>query len=213
MPEYGVVVCKLCGFAIIPHEFAGHLRRAHRQWDRETQQRVHEVFAGLPNVAQVPEEVTYPEADARPIEWLPVYTNGFRCRGVDAAGQACSYVCRGTKATHIGTHCRRIHGWSSNQARGRSRGGPGGPPTNRIWEEQQHCQRFFKMRAWQRFFVVSQAVEAPARDAMRALLGQIQERREELRKESAIPAENARSVADPWTRRPTTTGPRSACPG
>ncbi|GIZ36530.1 hypothetical protein CKM354_001215300 [Cercospora kikuchii] len=198
LPEYGVVVCKPCGFAIIPHEFAGHLRRAHRQWDREMQQRVHEVFAGLSDVAQAPEEVTYPEAGARPIEWLPVYTDGFRCRGVDAAGQPCPYMCRGAKTAHIAAHCRQAHAWSSNQARGRSRNGRGGPPTDRIWEEGQHCQRFFKFRGWQRYFVVSHAVEAPASDAMRALLGQIQERREELRKESTIPAENARSVADPW---------------
>ena len=56
-------------------------------------------------------------------------------------------------------HCKTEHNWKNTQKRGgdvrkKTVGGD-----NRMWEEGQHCQRFFEFAQWKRYFQVSKQLE------------------------------------------------------
>jgi len=74
LADYGILICKLCKFAIQPKAITGHLLRHHIY--RENRRRL------LGRVAELtlsePDDVSVPSSRGTPVPYLPV-TTGYRC--------------------------------------------------------------------------------------------------------------------------------------
>ena len=117
-PQYKIIVCKTCRYAPIPKHVKGHLQKLHKDVAAEKQGRIVEIFANLPNVAQRPEEVRYPDEETDPVTHLPIFAHAYQCRWKDRSGQSCQYVCRGKNRWGIQRHCRTEHHWRNWQEQG-----------------------------------------------------------------------------------------------
>ncbi|KIW00694.1 uncharacterized protein PV09_07876 [Verruconis gallopava] len=97
-PDYGVLVCKSCQFAIQPSALSSHLLRhqIYRSERRQLIERLKEL--GL----REPEKVTYPGPDAKAIAELPVY-RGWFCQSPD-----CGHACASEK--RMAQHWSDLHG-------------------------------------------------------------------------------------------------------
>lgn len=198
LPEYQVVLCKQCMHGVIPGQIQGHLRRNHRDIQPSARQDIQGIFDQLPSIAKSPDEVVYPTPETVAIPWLPIYTDGYRCLGHNSEGQPCQFICHGKKIFRIEDHCKKAHNWQSNQRRGRTEGKQARQPSNRIWQDNQHCQRFFKTVAWQRYFQVRQETQAPVTQRGDQLLAHINRQRQWQAQEQTIQGEIPRSIANPW---------------
>lgn len=153
-PEYGVIICKRCQFAVIPTQVEGHIKGKHGATITRSQGRaIADIARGLPSVAQTPREVKYPAPNSQPVEWIPVSTNGRRCIAAKN-GVICNYVC--CHRTGIQQHCVKKHNWKNPRDPGRQ---PRDATSAQLWEDNQICQRFFKTGGWQQYFAV--AVQPP----------------------------------------------------
>ncbi|KAK3684522.1 hypothetical protein LTR37_020197 [Vermiconidia calcicola] len=83
LPEYGVVICRACSFAVQPQALASHLLK-HRIYRNERQQ----LLDRLSRLAlREPEDVPTPASDSPPLRHLPLY-NGYVC-----LASQCSHSC------------------------------------------------------------------------------------------------------------------------
>lgn len=143
LPEYGVVVCTRCQYAVVPAQIPGHIKTKHRSISAQQRQSIAEAVATLSNIAQAAEEVQYPSATSPAVVGLPVYRDRLRCIKETAYG-TCNYICR--ERTGITRHCREQHQWKNPRRRGRVSREQASEPTEQIWVEQQLYQRFFQTR-------------------------------------------------------------------
>lgn len=109
MPEYRIMVCKECRFAVPPGQIRTHLTEHHAGIPAEARREIADAVQKSDSLAQVREEVIYPEASAAAVEGLPVHNDGLRCVLEDEYGRQCQYVCRTTRG--IQRHRGREHGW------------------------------------------------------------------------------------------------------
>lgn len=102
LPEYQVVVCKTCKYAILPKEIESHFQpdRPHG-FTKQARQAIIERVAQIEGLIQDEreldaEEFPFPSDTTDPIAVLAVpRSNGLRCTFI-GGGRECSYVC-GTK--------------------------------------------------------------------------------------------------------------------
>ena len=91
--EYRIIICKTCGFAVVPQQTASHLKKHHPVFTPTVRKTIIEYVQGLDMLARHEEDVIYPESDTITIPGLPVFENGFRCQGEDEDGKQYPYVC------------------------------------------------------------------------------------------------------------------------
>jgi len=159
MPEYRIMVCKECRFAVPPGQIRTHLTENHADIPVKGRREIADTVQDLDDLAQVKEDVIYPEASAAAVKGLPVHNDGFRCVSEDEHGKQCEYVCRTIQG--IQKHCRREHGWVNGQKRGGNGQAKDKHPVNGLWQEGQSCQRFFTVSTWKRYFQVMRRERAP----------------------------------------------------
>lgn len=120
MPKYQVIICKECQFAVPPSQIKPHLAKHHESILARARREVADVAWNLNLLAQVGEDVIYPELSDAAVEGLPLYNDGLRCVSKDELGRPGQYVCRTIRG--IQEHCKREHGWVDSQKRGRNSG-------------------------------------------------------------------------------------------
>ncbi|KAI0509396.1 hypothetical protein F5B22DRAFT_638045 [Xylaria bambusicola] len=104
LPDYGVVICKTCRFAIQPSAFSSHLQNHHILRSKRR-----DILDQLRSLRLTPpERVGVPASDSRPVPNLPILS-GFKC---DAA--ECSYAC--TSVKRMCQHWSDIHGEPNSKA-------------------------------------------------------------------------------------------------
>jgi superfamily II DNA helicase RecQ len=150
--EYRVIVCKRCQYAVRPDHVQAHLQQAHRTTSKDQRESIARVLAEWRDVARKKDDVRYPHPHDAPISGLPIYSDGLKCNGSDETGETCRYICRTIRG--IQQHCKQQHGWVNRQKRGdriteRKKHSP-----NRMWTDEQHCQRLFENPQWKKYFAV-----------------------------------------------------------
>src|SRR5690349_5341689 len=103
-PEYRIIVCRDCRSGVIPKNVATHLDGKHACLSKITRRSVAQVVQGLPQLADRPEDVVYPEPTSDAVEILPVWTNGFRCTAEIWDGLPCNHINR--SIGDIRKHCK-----------------------------------------------------------------------------------------------------------
>ena len=78
LPQYRVVICTQCQYAIIPPSVKEHLRTSHKRLPLQHRREIIETVAKNRSLAQTPSEVIYPLPTDLPVELLPVYFDGLR---------------------------------------------------------------------------------------------------------------------------------------
>jgi hypothetical protein len=114
--------------------------------------------------------------------------------------------------TGIQRHCKEQHNYSNPQKRGRQKKGA---EQDKMWEERQHCQRFFEFAQWKKYFRVSKQPEQDRQheggkisDAiMERFAEEIEESMAMKRKEREIEGSGSRYLPNPCTTAPTLTSP------
>ena len=127
LPDFGVLLCKQCQFAIVPTQIETHLRTHHPLQTQQKRKAIQEQVHRVEGVAHERHQVRYPSSGGPPVPGLPVFQDAFCC-------QECPYVCR--HVTGIQKHCKEQHRWSNPQKRGRQKRGE---RQDMMWEEGQHC--------------------------------------------------------------------------
>jgi hypothetical protein len=104
--QYHVAICKECGYAVIPADIVGHLRKrkgAHPHCVPESvAQRVKEIIVDEWDEVHDQPSI-FPTHVDQPIEGLTIHTDGIQC-------VFCAYVCRSTES--IRKHWRIEHQFS-----------------------------------------------------------------------------------------------------
>ncbi|KAI1130744.1 hypothetical protein F5Y10DRAFT_235075 [Nemania abortiva] len=104
LPNYGVVICKNCRFAVQPSAFSSHLQNHHIL--RSERRCILDQLSSLH--LRPPERVGVPASDSRRIADLPVLF-GFRCSAPD-----CNYACTSTK--RMCQHWSEVHNEPNSKA-------------------------------------------------------------------------------------------------
>ncbi len=134
MPEYRIILCKRCGYAVIPKQIGGHLSDQHKgEISKKTREAILEFIRGLDNVAWTKDEVIYLHKPVEVILGLPVYHDGIVCKWEGEDGTPCLdvYICRTTRG--IQEHCKEKHKWVNCQKRGGNSRAKCREAVNKLW--------------------------------------------------------------------------------
>ncbi|KAM0714670.1 hypothetical protein Q7P37_003050 [Cladosporium fusiforme] len=148
-----VLICTKCQYAIIPSQLETHLKASHPRFSPEQRRGFVSRIKDSTDIAKAHEDVVYPRPTDPPVHSLPVYFDGLRCRWVSNGDIECSYVCRTLRLMR--EHCKQSHGWVNQQKRGGDTRAKQLHSANKIWVQDRACQRFFKVRSWQKYFEVA----------------------------------------------------------
>ncbi|EXJ86299.1 hypothetical protein A1O1_06669 [Capronia coronata CBS 617.96] len=209
-PEYRVIFCKTCRFCPVPSQITRHLRDHHGHVSAAIQRQIVEAVQQIPDLAQQPGQVRYPDPDTPPIPELGVIENAFRCTAPrnNATEGGCGYMCLNIKSMQ--RHCKEQHGWINVQKRGRM--GRGGRDTrqpqtpNRIWVDGCFGQQFFRVDKWKKIFPVAApesarvTVDEIVQRAERQLAAQ-QKAIEEFRQHEVMGHQENRYEVNGWLER------------
>lgn len=154
LPQYRVIICDACPepFAIVPDHLKAHLRVHHSNLAPSQRRRIVAAVDANKSLARRLEDVRYPPPSSARIEELPVYRDGIQCLGTQASGNSCEYICR--SLYQMQQHCKKQHQWVNVQRRGGDSRSKDAHSPNRMWQNDQSCQLFFREGAWKRFFQV-----------------------------------------------------------
>ena len=154
-PDYRVIQCVQCQYAVMPTQIEGHLSsKKHRRSVPNGTRKAIDGFVRtqVNSVAWEAEDVTYPPSDSAPINGFPIFENGLRCVSVDLLDRECGHVCRTVGSMQ--EHCKTVHGWENGQRRGGDTRKKSRQTPNRLWEEGQAVQQFFVQGSWKRYFAI-----------------------------------------------------------
>ena len=157
LPEYQVLVCRSCQYALQPNYQVSHFVGApHRiAWNEASQ--ILEPYQDYPMVEAKFGSLIMPVPDGLVLEDLEVFKNGLVC-------QHCDYVCTSEKGME--NHCRKEHAWKKSWKRTiRER------PWWKTW-----CQRFFRSQGCRYFAVRAPAEEISMASQLDILRSQAEER-------------------------------------
>lgn len=162
-PQYHVVVCRACRFAIPPDKIDSHMKvtPSHRCITKEQRSDIVRFVETIPNVAMTPADVAFPHPDDPPCDMLPVRVGGFRCTA-SVNDQQCPQVTG--RVTKMQEHCKVQHGWVNCQKRGGNVRSKSIHAANRMWEEGQAYQQFFAMPPWKRYTAVKPSTPAASQE-------------------------------------------------
>ncbi|KFZ19491.1 hypothetical protein V502_03625 [Pseudogymnoascus sp. VKM F-4520 (FW-2644)] len=144
LPEFQVIICKKCQFAVLPSEIDAHFTRepVHRL-SKESQKGIFEKVAKIEGLirnkymlGQV--EFKYPHQNTGAIPRLEEpKTDGLGCT-FEKDGEKCPFVSWFKQP--IQEHYRDVHSWINPRKKGR----PKRDSKKEVpWERGVHCQRFF----------------------------------------------------------------------
>lgn len=166
--DYRLMVCQdeRCRYAVLPNQLGTHLAGVKHRLLPAERQAVRCEIASWGDLFQNEsdlEGLRVPCNVPAAFPCLTTYTDGKRCRHVNAAGESCLYICR--DRSMMQKHCRTQHGWVNEWRKGskianRRRAGLS---TSRPWTDGVSCQRFFIHGPRQEYFEV-QAADQPAED-------------------------------------------------
>lgn len=147
-PEFGVIICRKCAFAVIPQQVDRHIKDHHPSTKARRRTAIVASVEATDAIARRPIDVLYPDPDDSPIAGLPLFDNGLQCWD-------CAYLCR----TSLGMqqHCRANHHWVhclERDERDEEVSNEQKQADNRIWEVDVTCQQFFQIKGWDRLFAV-----------------------------------------------------------
>jgi hypothetical protein len=134
LPEYQVLICTSCQYAIQPDHIVAHLQSKEHQVSREESKRIATICQKQP-LADPCKEPIIPTSIIQPIDHLPIFRDGLAC-------QHCQYVCRSTEV--MKRHQRQVHSLKSGRGR----------RTTATWTSIW-CQRFFPGKGTRYFAVAS----------------------------------------------------------
>ena len=153
LPEFQVIICKECQYAVLPSHIESHFiaKPQHGLGKRERQRIANEVakIDGLiSNEDALRGEFQFPQATSKAIAALAKpKRNGIRCT-IEVEGEVCPYVC--CSIQQMQEHSWEAHEWKSKQ-KGRPKKNR---PQNVPWRTGVHCQRFFKQGPKSGYFEV-----------------------------------------------------------
>jgi hypothetical protein len=156
VPEYSVAACQECRYAVWPNQIEGHLQEQHKTSRKEAEV-VGQQVRSWTSLTQYPSELEIPSGIPRPVQQLPVYTDGLLCQ-LDAG--SCLYITRSKECMR--KHWQRQHQWSAGKKRGR----PSQIKEKRLQAQIEqghrpvHCQRLFGSRHGSQYF----EVQLPSQD-------------------------------------------------
>lgn len=163
-PEYQVIICRRCRYAVNPAQIKGHIQSKHQHTTTKQQTRdIARFVDNLSGVARRPKDVVYPNATSEAISELSLHRNGMRCKAV-VNGKACNQVYG--ERSGMQRHCRTVHGWKNPRRRGKPTG-----DTNRstMWDKDQPYQQFFRTGSWQKCFAVKVVPEPSQEPTVNAI--------------------------------------------
>lgn len=149
--EHRIIVCKACQIAVVPTQVSGHLKKKHPFTQQVESIEIQQYVADIEDVAQMPQEVDFPQLHQNPCHLLPIKHDGLRCTA-KAYGSQCSQVCVTIKKMQ--NHCKTEHAWVNGQKRGGRSKSKLAHTANRMWSEGQAYQQFFAMPGWMRLTAV-----------------------------------------------------------
>jgi Orsellinic acid/F9775 biosynthesis cluster protein D len=163
LPEYHVVVCKKCKYAILPTEISSHFTptRPHG-FPKEARQEIINRVAQIPGLIKDEEELEhrrfpFPIDTSKPVVGLDApKIDGFRCTIRTAEG-ICPYV--GKDVRRIQEHCHKRHDWINPKKAGRPRKSDVIQEEDMPWRSGVKYQRFFKQGAKSGYFEVGRDVQ------------------------------------------------------
>jgi len=88
LPEYQVIVCRKCQYAIRPSRIVDHLARSNHQVSPSRAREVQATVLTWDGYVEDPQQLVLPTSVPRPIEGLAVYTDGLLC----TVAPDCGYV-------------------------------------------------------------------------------------------------------------------------
>jgi hypothetical protein len=143
LPQYRIIICKSCRFAIAPQAVKGHLRAQHAPISSRSINHIQSIIDDLgDSVARSAQDVIYPDPNAEPIECLKTYHDALICTSSDGSGQQCGYIC-GT-VTGMQKHCKSIHKWVNPNKRGGDVRAKAAQTWTLPWENCSCYQTFFR---------------------------------------------------------------------
>ena len=118
LPEFRVVVCKGCAYAVLPSHIDAHFAhmRPHK-FTRPLRQRIIDAVASIKGLVGNDEELQqcefpFPADTSTLIAALAMpQTGGLRCTVRSSEGVTCTYV--GTTSRRMREHSAKEHGWRS----------------------------------------------------------------------------------------------------
>ena len=153
--KHRILICLNCQYAVIPFQIRTHLQDFHKRIGLEQRNEIVSRVEAATVLARSHAEVVYPAPTDPPLPSLPTYFDGLKCQG--SQSNACSYICRTPRG--IREHCQKKHSWENQQKRGGDVRSKQVHTSNKIWTENNACQRFFKTSSWQKYFEVSRGTE------------------------------------------------------
>nr|XP_036574190.1 uncharacterized protein CTRU02_15864 [Colletotrichum truncatum]XP_036576213.1 uncharacterized protein CTRU02_13900 [Colletotrichum truncatum]KAF6780581.1 hypothetical protein CTRU02_15864 [Colletotrichum truncatum]KAF6782902.1 hypothetical protein CTRU02_13900 [Colletotrichum truncatum] len=112
-PEYPVVICTTCKFAVVSNEVATHLKTRHSIISITDRAKIIHAVSSLPDIIKSQAELKslrYPQPTDEPVPYItPPRHDGLRC-------QPCGYVC--CSLFGMQKHCRDTHGWENDWKKG-----------------------------------------------------------------------------------------------
>lgn len=201
-PNFRIIVCRDCKFAVVPDQIKAHLNQNHQTLTASTRKNIVEQVGRLDHVAYRTEDVIYPVAVQDAVRELgPVIEQCFECK-------ECGLLRESRKG--IEAHCRKEHNWSSTKSRGGRGSFRSQAARNQPFTEGHYCQRFFKYAQWTKLFKVLQAVphvqsshhdfEADTRAQKLAdgATDELKSKLQELHRQREVGVSDVRSAMDPW---------------
>lgn len=165
LPEFSVVTCKTCKYAVLPSEIDAHFgAKGGHKFNKRTRDRIDQEVAKITGLIQDEESLRqcsfpFPLPTAEPVAALgPPETDGLRCMK-KVNGQGCAYICRTERGMR--KHCWKEHQWKSAAKGGQPRKHNPRPAKDVPWQTGIHCQRFFKKQTKSQYFEVQMVQTGP----------------------------------------------------
>jgi hypothetical protein len=158
LPEFRVIICKKCQYAVLPSEINAHFQKTPvHSLDHPSRQRIIQKVAFIHGLIQdetqlQQEGFSFPPSTSPAIpELQEPKRDGLRCTYNTKEGNQCPYVVRNTQKMR--EHYRIVHRWTVVKKKGKPR------REDRVkevpWEENVYCQRFFDHRLYSGYFAVA----------------------------------------------------------
>jgi hypothetical protein len=187
LPEFRVIICKKCQYAVLPSEINTHFQKTPvHSLDHPSRQRIVQQVAMVHGLIRDEEQLkqegfSFPPSTSPAIpELREPKRDGLRCKYNSEDRKQCPYVVRYPQAMR--EHCRVVHQWKCMKKKGKPR------REDRVkdvpWEENVHCQRFFDHRLYSGYFAVaSQPVQASTETPEAKIQKLIQDRIDQAKEE------------------------------
>ncbi|KAK4182084.1 hypothetical protein QBC35DRAFT_468354, partial [Podospora australis] len=184
LPQQRIAVCRSCRNAVFPQSIRTHVNTQHRYMPAQERGQVVERALELQRQGVLSPDidgVRFSGPEDAAVADLPVWRDGKKCTAPGPDGRPCGHIQRSTQG--IQKHCRDVHGWVNERARGRKSGAvpPGGEGD--MWIDGVRCQRFGQAGVLDQFTALAETVKENDRSA------------------AAVIGEQSRFSANMWVRR------------